>query len=165
VLPPFVLGPPLRWGEATLGLCLGLAGLGGLAGAALAPAAVRRLGARRVVAGAFPAILALPATLAAVPHAAAVVPAIALAGLVSPPAAVAVVTHRQRSTPPHLLGRTNAAFQAVGIGAATLGATTAGAVQPALGPRGTFAAAAVTGAAALAALRPARALPRTTGDG
>jgi hypothetical protein len=159
VLPALALGAPLRWSEQSLGTYIGLGGIGGLAGAAIAPATVRRWGPRATVAVTLPTIGATPIAIAAAPTTITVTTCLVLAGAATPCAAVAIVTHRQRTTPVHLLGRVNAAFQTLGIGAATIGAVAAANLQRALTHRQTIALIAIAGLTALAALRPARALP------
>jgi MFS family permease len=132
--------------------------VGGLAGAAIAPAAVRRWGPRATVAVTLPTIGAAPIVIAGAPTTITVATCLVLAGTATPCAAVAIVTHRQRTTPVHLLGRVNAAFQTLGIGAATFGAVAAASLQRALTHRQTVALIAVAGLTTLTALRPARAL-------
>lgn len=158
-LPAFGLHQaPLRLDETGLGLLMGLGGLGGLAGAAFAPALVRRLGAARLVALAMPAIPATPIALALLPTVPAVATAIATSSAAVPLCAVAIVTHRQRTTPTSLFGRTNATFQTIGLGAATLGGLAAAVSINLTSYRTTFATAALIATTTILTLRPARTL-------
>jgi MFS family permease len=168
-LPAFGLDrAPLRLDETGLGLLTGLGGLGGLAGAALAPALVRRLGAARLVALAMPAIPATPIALTLAPTVPAVAAAIAASSAAVPLCAVAIITHRQRTIPTGLFGRTNATFQTIGLGAATLGGLAAAVSINLTSYRATFATAALIATTTILTLRPARTLathqPPTTNE-
>jgi Major Facilitator Superfamily len=153
----------LRLSTPMLGLTIAMGGVGGLAGATLAPWLTRRLGAG-------PAILltglAGGATLFLIPLAAgpplAAMAMLAAAQLVGDGlqtvSAIGSATLRQTVLPPHQLGRAGGAFATGGAAAGVAGALAGGALGAAIGPREALllAAAGVTAASLFVAASPLR---------
>jgi len=155
----------LRLSTPMLGLTIAMGGVGGLAGAMLAPWLIRRLGAGPTI---LLAGLAGGATLFAIPLAAgpplAAMAMLAAAQLVGDGlqtvSAIGSASLRQTVLPPHQLGRAGGAFATGGAAAGVAGALTGGALGAAIGPRETllFAAAGVTAASLFVAASPLRRL-------
>jgi MFS family permease len=146
-----------------LGLTIAMGGVGGLAGATLAPWLTRRLGAGRMI---LLAGLAGGATLFLIPLAAgpplvamAILAAAQLIGdALQTTAGIGSATLRQTVLPPDQLGRAGGAFATGTAAAGVAGALTGGALGAAIGPRETLliAAAGVTAASLFIALSPLR---------
>jgi len=146
-----------------LGLTIAMGGVGGLAGAVLAPWLTRRLGAGRMI---LLAGLAGGATLFLIPLAAgpplvamAILAAAQLIGdALQTTAGIGSATLRQTLLPPDQLGRAGGAFATGTAAAGVVGALTGGALGAAIGPRETLliAAAGVTAASLFIALSPLR---------
>ena len=146
-----------------LGLTIAMGGVGGLAGAALAPWLTRRLGPGRMI---LLAGVAGGATLFLIPLAAgpplvamAILAAAQLIGdALQTTAGIGSATLRQTVLPPDQLGRAGGAFATGTAAAGVVGALTGGALGAAIGPRETLliAAAGVTAASLFIALSPLR---------
>ncbi|GAB7036809.1 MULTISPECIES: MFS transporter [Catenuloplanes] len=128
----------------TLGLCIGAGSLGGLAGAVLAPRAVRRFGFGPTFTGgtalgcAAPVLVPLAgAGAGASPLAAGALIAAAylITGFGVTISVIGSVTLRQGVAPPHLLGRVNAVMRLASYAAIPLGAAVTGVVATAFGVR------------------------------
>jgi predicted MFS family arabinose efflux permease len=146
-----------------LGLTIAMGGVGGLAGASLAPWLTRRLGAGRMI---LLAGLAGGATLLLIPLAAgpplvamAILAAAQLIGdALQTTAGIGSATLRQTLMPPDQLGRAGGAFATGSAAAGVAGALTGGALGAAIGPRETLlvAAAGATAASLFVAFSPLR---------
>jgi len=142
-----------------IGLAFGVGAVGGLLGAALAPALARRIGVgRSIVAGAvlFPAPLALAAAAGGSPLMRAAV--LSAAELLSSIGVMLFDVNqnalRTVVTPDELRGRTAGAFSAVNYGVRPLGAVVGGTLGTTLGLRPTLLVAAVGGTLGLVWLLP-----------
>lgn len=143
---------PLGLSEAGYGMLLGAAGAGGLAGAAVAQPAVRRLGRRVVLVGGI-GVLALATAAPSITTNAGIVGVLACAGgLTSVLWGVTSRSLRQRVTPNTILGRINSAFQLVSIGMFPVGAALAALLANFLSVRTIIAVAGVMTLAGLAPL-------------
>ncbi|HLY78483.1 MAG TPA: MFS transporter [Caulobacteraceae bacterium] len=150
-----------------LGLTIAMGGIGGLAGAALAPWLTRRLGPGRMI---LASGLAGGATLFLIPLAAgpplvamAILAAAQLIGdALQTTAGIGSATLRQTILPPEQLGRAGGAFATGAAAAGVAGALTGGALGAAMGPRETLliAAAGVTAASLFVLFSPLRNLTR-----
>lgn len=120
----------LRWNPALAGVVLTLAMVGGIAGAAISRRFVARFGlSRTLIATTMEGVVWLVIPVALLTHPLVVVIAVALVSAVWLPIwNVAVLTFRQLETPPHLIGRVQAAARAVNLAAAPLGALVGGVV-------------------------------------
>ena len=146
-----------------LGLTIAMGGVGGLAGAALAPWLTRRLGPGRMI---LLAGLGGGATLFLIPLAAgpplvamAILAAAQLIGdALQTTAGVGSATLRQTVLPPDQLGRAGGAFATGSAAAGVVGALTGGALGAMIGPRETLliAAAGVTAASLFVVFSPLR---------
>jgi MFS family permease len=152
---------------ALLGLILGAAGPGALAGSLLAGRLLRRLGLGTTVIGGLTLFGLGAALVPLAPRALPVaVPLLMLAALAMALAfqvtSINVLSLRQAVTPARLQGRVNATFRFVGLGSSPLGALVGGALGGPLGLRPTLAVAALGLLAAppLVALSPVRRLRR-----
>jgi MFS family permease len=136
---------------AAVGFAVAASGGGFLAGAAVSPAAARRLGAGRVItAAALLGALGI-ATVATAPDEggfAVVLLGAALSGAGPGMLNLHSISIRQAITPPTVLGRVNAVVKTISYGATTLGALIGGVAAGAFGPRAVIAAAAVASVAA-----------------
>ena len=151
-----------------LGLTIAMGGVGGLAGAAVAPWLTRRLGPGRMI---LLAGLAGGATLFLIPLAAgpplvamAILAASQLVGdALQTTAGIGSATLRQTILPPEQLGRAGGAFATGMAAAGVAGALTGGALGAAIGPRETLliAAAGVTAASLFVVFSPLRGLTKT----
>jgi MFS family permease len=148
-----------------LGLTIAMGGVGGLAGAALAPRLTRRLGPGRMIllAGLAGGGALFLAPLAAGPPlvAMAILAASQLVGdALQTAAGIGSATLRQTILPPEQLGRAGGAFATGAAAAGVLGALTGGALGGAIGPRETLliAAAGVTAASLFVVFSPLRSL-------
>jgi predicted MFS family arabinose efflux permease len=167
------LSRDLGLGASLIGLTLAAAGPGALAGSALAGRIQRRFGVGGAIIGGLTAfaLAALLIPLAPRHDEGVAVPLLMLASFAMPAGgqvcAVNVLTTRQLIAPEHLLGRVNASFRFVGLGASPLGALLAGVLGSAAGLRvALFAAVAgmllAPGIAAASRVRRLRDLPAST---
>ncbi|MGW0533328.1 MFS transporter [Streptomyces sp. NPDC003032] len=126
---------PMGVSESGYGVMLAIGAIGGVTGALVTPALVRRFDRRALQITAIATTAALALALAAFPH-----PALAALAWGGTGAAFAVwnvlsVTLRQRLVPAGLLGRVNSANRTFSMAAVPLGAVTGGAVANAFGLR------------------------------
>ncbi|MFI6793438.1 MFS transporter [Nonomuraea sp. NPDC050383] len=145
---PLYLVKELGVGPGAYGLLLSASACGALAGAALVPRLTARFGTGATLYGsaALATVLYLPALGTGPGWRLAFLPAAgALFGAASSVFGVAQLSHRQRVTPGHLLGRVNAAMRFLMWGAVPLGGLLGGALGERAGGYAVFA----TGVAAL----------------
>lgn len=154
---------------AAVGVLLVGEGVGGIAGAAVAPALARRLGTGRALT--LVPILTFPFGLLTALTTRGAGLALFVAGTAVPTLGVVCTnvlmrTVRQRSAPRALLGRVSASSQVLGRSAAPIAALVSGTAAAAIGVRPTIAAFWVLAlaAAALLILRPPSQAERNTGD-
>lgn len=131
----------LGWSEGDLGMFFGVGGLGGLAGALVAPYLVRWLGAGRSVLGIgiaiAPVALLLPMIEAPVPGPV-VAGAWAMVIFKIGFDAVTMMSFRQRVTPTELMGRVNGSMRVCFSGAVAVGGAMAGLIATSFGERATL---------------------------
>lgn len=140
--------------ERGFGLLLGVFAAGSLAGMAVTPWAVRRLGTSGIVRGVFLVQAATMLAIAATGSLPVTVAAFLLAGSTGGLWNVATISLRQRIVPDALLGRVTSAYRVVGLGSMPLGAAVGGLLARGLGLSAPFAAAgALSLLGALAATR------------
>ena len=144
-----------------LGLTIAMGGVGGLAGAALAPWLTRRMGAGRMILVAGLAggasLFLIPLTAGPPLFAMATLAAAQLIGdALQTTAGIGSATLRQTLLPPDQLGRAGGAFATATAAAGVAGALTGGTLGAAIGPRETLliAAAGVTAASLFIAISP-----------
>lgn len=140
---PLYLVAELGVGATAYGLLLSAAAIGALAGASLAARLTARLGVGRVIYGSALAtmVLCLPALFTGPGWRLAAFPVFsALAGAAGMVFNIAQLSHRQRITPEHLLGRVNASMRFLMWGATPLGGLAGGALGEWLGGYAVFAA-------------------------
>jgi MFS family permease len=155
----------LKLTPGMLGLTIAMGGIGGFAGAALAPWLTRRLGAGATIlaGGVVGAAMTFLIPLASGP------PLVAMAMLATAQligdglqtvSGIGAVTLRQTLLPTHQLGRAAGAFAAFGALAGVVGALTGGVLGAAIGPRETLliASAGITATSLLLVLSPLRRL-------
>jgi MFS family permease len=131
-------GSPMGLSEVAFGGLAALLALGGIGGSLLAPRLERRLGPRRAMLGSMlglSTLMLLPVLTARVVPVAVMVVGLGALGIV---VNVVAVSSRQRIVPSELLGRVNAAFRLLAVGAMPLGALLGGLVTSAGGLRTTF---------------------------
>ncbi|GAA2838326.1 MFS family permease [Nonomuraea rubra] len=126
---------PMRMSEGGYGVMLAAGAVGGVAGAMVTPALVRRFDRRWLQVAALAGCAAVDLALAAWPHP--VTGALAWGGTGAGFAVwnVLSVTLRQREVPPELLGRVNSASRTLSMAAAPLGALAGGALATVAGLR------------------------------
>lgn len=128
----------LALSAAKYGLLIAALAVGGVVAGPLAPRALRRWGARNLVAGSlFARILVWP-TIALTHQPVVAGLALVLAGAASTFVTVTVTSARQQLSPRPMLGRVVTAFRTIGNGAAPLGALIGGVLAHAIGLRGTL---------------------------
>lgn len=134
---------------ALVGLTIGAGGVGALAGAFLAGPAVRRLGLRRTLLATYivgwGTSFILP--LAHGPQAVWLIAAMQLFDVVGAIFAITALSVRQQATPDRLLGRVNASFNMLTIGAGLLGALAGGVLGQTIGMRAALAVSVALGTA------------------
>jgi Transmembrane secretion effector len=148
VLLVFLVGE-LHGSATAVGLALAASGAGFLAGAAVSPAAARRLGTGVVIVGAS-LLGAVGIAVVAAGSYLSVLAGSVLAGAGPGLLNLQSIALRQAATPGALLGRVNAAVKTVSYGSGTLGARLGGVAASASGPRTAIVAAAIVSAAATA---------------
>lgn len=126
----------LGLGAGTLGLCIGVGSVGGLAGAVAAPRLVRRFGFGRTFTAGTAVSCAAPVLVPLATGPVLIAVSYLLAGFGVTIAVIGSVTLRQTAAPAHLLGRVNAVMRLLSYTAIPLGATAAGLVASAVGVRG-----------------------------
>ena len=139
LLPLWVVRPgPLAQSAAVLGLTVTGVALGGLAAGACGPRLIARTGPGAVLRVAAP-LTGLGLALVAVPHLGAVVAGLVLYGTTVTLGNLVVVSYRQKTIPPELFGRVNAAYRWICWGAMPLGTAAAGVLSSWLGLSTAFA--------------------------
>lgn len=126
---------PLHADVRTLGFVFSVGGVGGVAGAAIAPHLQKRLRLGVVVVGSVAVWGMAAAVLALAPSPLVVMVGLAAISVVWPAYAVVVVTYRLSLVPDALQGRINSAFRLLTFGAEPLGAALGGILLVPLGPR------------------------------
>lgn len=139
---------------ARYGLLIAALAIGGVIAGPLAPRALRRWGARNLVAGSLVARILVWPTIALTQQPVVAGLALVVAGFASTFVTVTVTSARQQLSPRPLLGRVVTAFRTIGNGAAPLGALIGGVLAHAVGLRGTLLAASAILAVASIVLLP-----------
>lgn len=136
------------------GFLIAALAFGGVLAGPLAPRALRRWGARNLVAAALTARVLVWPVVAATHQPILAGAALVVAGAASSFVTVTVTSARQQLSPRPLLGRVVTAFRTIGNGAAPLGALLGGLLAHAVGLRGTLLSASAILAIALCVLLP-----------
>jgi MFS family permease len=123
---------------ARYGLLIAALAVGGVVAGPLAPRALRRWGARNLVAASLVARILVWPTIALTHQPVVAGLALAVAGLASTFVTVTVTSARQQLSPRPMLGRVVTAFRTIGNGAAPLGALIGGVLAHAVGLCGTL---------------------------